>query len=244
MGIATTFRRRSADRVLAGLVAIALALALGLARQPEAAADHTPVPTSVALVGSLQSELGCPGDWAPECPNTELAPVAGSPGVFAATFDVPAGSYEYKVALNDTWDENYGAGGAPGGANIPLTAPGGPITFTYDHATHIIRDNLPKVLGGERAAQWVRRGLVAWDLPDVRDGFSYRLFRAPQGGLEIVDGVVVGGTSFPLQLDPAGLPTSVLADFPQLGAYEALRLPAAAQAQAKAMLTGQVAVAA
>ena len=163
--------------------------------------------------------------------------------MFAATFDVPAGSYEYKVALNDTWDENYGAGGAPGGANIPLTAPGGAITFTYDHATHIISDNLPKVLGGERAAQWLRRGLVAWDLPDVRDGFSYRLFRAPQGGLEIVDGEAVGGSSFPLQLDPAGLPTSVLADFPQLGSYEALRLPAAAQAQAKAMLTGQVAVA-
>jgi pullulanase-type alpha-1,6-glucosidase len=243
MGIATTFRRRSADQVLAGSVAIALALALGLAQQPEAAADHTPLPTSVALVGSLQSELGCPGDWAPECPNTELAPVDGSPGVFAATFDVPAGSYEYKVALNDTWDENYGAGGAPGGANIPLTAPGGAITFTYDHATHIISDNLPKVLGGERAAQWLRRGLVAWDLPDVRDGFSYRLFRAPQGGLEIVDGEVVGGSSFPLQLDPAGLPTSVLADFPQLGSYEALRLPTTAQAQAKAMLTGQVAVA-
>ena len=77
MGIATTFRRRSADQVLAGLVATALALALGLAQQPEAAADHTPLPTSVALVGSLQSELGCPGDWAPECPNTELAPVTG-----------------------------------------------------------------------------------------------------------------------------------------------------------------------
>ena len=27
-----------------------------------------------------------------------------------------AGNYEYKVALNNSWDENYGAGGAPGGA--------------------------------------------------------------------------------------------------------------------------------
>ncbi len=26
--------------------------------------DHTPIPASVALVGSLQPELGCPGDWA------------------------------------------------------------------------------------------------------------------------------------------------------------------------------------
>jgi hypothetical protein len=27
-----------------------------------ARADHTPLPDTVALVGSLQSELGCPGD--------------------------------------------------------------------------------------------------------------------------------------------------------------------------------------
>jgi hypothetical protein len=32
----------------------------------QAAADHTPVPDTVTLVGSLQSELGCPGDWQPE----------------------------------------------------------------------------------------------------------------------------------------------------------------------------------
>jgi hypothetical protein len=31
----------------------------------QAAADHTPLPDTVTLVGSLQSELGCPGDWQP-----------------------------------------------------------------------------------------------------------------------------------------------------------------------------------
>ena len=117
-------------RVAAGLACL-VALVIGA---PVARANHTPVPGTVALVGSLQSELGCPGDWQPECPQTRLQPVAGSPGVFRATFDVPAGSYEYKVALNNSWDENYGAGGVPGGANIPITAPGGPVTFTYDHA--------------------------------------------------------------------------------------------------------------
>jgi hypothetical protein len=40
------------------LVAIVL-LAVGAV---PARADHTPVPGAVALVGSLQSELGCPGD--------------------------------------------------------------------------------------------------------------------------------------------------------------------------------------
>ena len=93
----------------------------------------------MALVGSLQSELGCPGDWQPECPQTRLT---RDGDVFKATFDVPAGNYEYKVALNNSWDENYGAGGAPSGANIPLTAPGGPVTFTYDPATHVISDDV------------------------------------------------------------------------------------------------------
>ncbi len=78
-------------------------------------------------------------------------PDAGSPGVFRATFDVPAGGYEYKVALNGLWDENYGAGGSPGGANIALHSVGDPITFTYDHATHVIADDTPKKPAASRA---------------------------------------------------------------------------------------------
>jgi hypothetical protein len=34
---------------------------------------------------------------------------------------LPAGNYEYKIALNDSWYENYGLHAQPGGANIPLT---------------------------------------------------------------------------------------------------------------------------
>ena len=43
-------------------------------------------------------------------------------GVYAAEFTVPAGSWEYKVAVNDSWDEAYGLNG--GGDNIPLTVGG------------------------------------------------------------------------------------------------------------------------
>ena len=53
-----------------------LCVAALLAATPAAWADHTPTPGTVALVGSLQSELGCPGDWQPECPATRLQPVA------------------------------------------------------------------------------------------------------------------------------------------------------------------------
>ena len=55
------------------------------------------------------------------------------------TASLPAGSYAYKAAIDGSWDENYGAGGAPGGADIPLVldAPQD-VTFYYDHASHWI----------------------------------------------------------------------------------------------------------
>jgi pullulanase-type alpha-1,6-glucosidase len=207
-----------------------------------AAADHTPTPESVTLVGSLQSELGCPGDWQPECDATHLQPVAGEPGVYRGTFTVPAGAFEYKAAINESFDENYGAGGAQGGANLPLTAPGGEVTFTYNHTTHAITDDLPRSVTEQQAAHWVRRDLIAWDLPDARAGFSYRLYWAAQGGLTNDDGTITGGSSVPLQLVSSALPTSVRREFPHLASFEALRVPASVRSRIRAILTGQVAV--
>ena len=194
--------RRRVRLALVGL-AIAAVVATALPAQ-QAAADHTPLPSTVTLVGSLQSELGCPGDWQPECDATHLEPVAGQPGVFQGTFTVPAGSFEYKVALNDAWDENYGAGGVAGGANLPIVAPGGAVTFTYNHHTHIISDDLPKAVTAQQAAHWVRRDLIAWDLPAEREGFSYRLYWAAEGGLVNDNGAITGGSSVPLELVPPG----------------------------------------
>ena len=91
--------------------------------------------TSVAVVGNLQSELGCPADWDPACPDTELALVPGT-STWAATFRVPAGSYEYKVALNDTWAESYGDATFNLGGNIPLALEKATdLRFTYDDVT-------------------------------------------------------------------------------------------------------------
>ena len=102
-------------------------------------------PTSVTIAGSLQSEAGCPEDWNPACATTHLA-FDASDDVWQGTFTIPAGSYEYKAALNDAWDENYGLHAAPGGANIPLAAPGGDIKFYYDHKTHWATDNKSSVI--------------------------------------------------------------------------------------------------
>ena len=94
--------------------------------------------TSVTLAGSLQGELGCSADWQPDCAATHLTQVAGT-DAWQATFDVPAGSYEFKVALNDNWDVSYGAGGVLDGANIPLNLVGdASLVFSFDAGSHQI----------------------------------------------------------------------------------------------------------
>jgi hypothetical protein len=65
-------------------------------------ASHTPAPVSVTIAGSLQSEVGCPGDWDPACAVTHLT-YDPADAVWQGTWPVPAGSYEYKAALNDGW---------------------------------------------------------------------------------------------------------------------------------------------
>jgi glycosidase len=109
-------------------------------------ADHTPVPASVTIAGSLQSELGCGGDWDPSCSVTHLAYDSGDT-VWQGTWSVPAGSWEYKAALDDAWDENYGAGAQPNGANIGLSlADPADVKFYYDHATHWVTDDVTSII--------------------------------------------------------------------------------------------------
>ena len=104
---------RPARLRLALAVSLALVAALGLVSLPSSPKAQAAVRTA-ALVGSLQSELGCPDDWQPQCATTELAkdPTGTT---YSAVFSVPQGSWEYKVALNDSWDESYRADGTKGG---------------------------------------------------------------------------------------------------------------------------------
>jgi len=62
----------------------------------------------------LQSEAGCSDDWQPACATTHLTYNAED-GVWQDWFNVPAGYFEYKAALNDSWDENYGLNAQPNG---------------------------------------------------------------------------------------------------------------------------------
>jgi glycosidase len=123
-----------------------ITLIVGVLAPTPVLASHTPSPASVTIAGSLQSELGCGGDWDPACAATHLDYDAGD-DVWQKSFPLPAGGYEYKAALNDSWDENYGLHAARDGANIPLNlGAAASIKFYYDHKTHWITDNKSSII--------------------------------------------------------------------------------------------------
>lgn len=96
-----------------------------------------PQPESVTVAGDLNSEMGCSGDWLPACTSAFMT-LDPADTIWKLTADLPAGRYEFKAAINGSWDENYGQGGARNGTNIVLNHDGGPVTFRYDHSTHLI----------------------------------------------------------------------------------------------------------
>ena len=116
-----------------------LASLIGLV--PSSASD-TPDPTEVVIAGSLQDELGCSGDWQPDCSASGLS-FDAEDAVWQGAFSLPAGAFEYKAALNSSWDENYGAGAVRDGSNIGLAlAAPADVKFYYDHETHWVTDNV------------------------------------------------------------------------------------------------------
>ena len=166
----------------------------GVISPTPAFADHTTDPTGVTIAGSLQQELGCPGDWQPECASTHLAYDSGD-GVWQGIFPVPAGSWEYKAALNGTWDENYGQNATPNGSNIPLNLGAETsVKFYYDHKTHWVADNQTKVIatvpGSFQATlgcsgDWQPDCLRSWlQDPDGDGTYSFSTTAIPAGSYE------------------------------------------------------------
>ena len=168
--------------------------AAALVLLPAATASHTPNPTAVTVAGSLQSEAGCPGDWDPGCAATHLGYDAGD-DVWQGTFSLPAGSYEYKAALNDSWTENYGLHAQQDGPNIPLALPADTsVKFYYDHKSHWITDNKGSVIAVAPGSfqselgcpgDWDPGCLRSWlQDPDGNGIYSFETTALPQGAYE------------------------------------------------------------
>ncbi len=201
----------------------------------------------VTAAGDFQSELGCPSDWSPDCLRSWLEDPDGDGTYTFTTTGLPAGDYQVKATVGLSWDVNYGAGGVPGGANIDFSVPadGATVTFSFNSTSHVLSvlagNGLPSLK--RLRAYWLSRDYLGWNT-DSGTPASYRLYAAPNGGLAATPDGLTGGTSYPLSVDPAGLPAAIRARFPAQAGLTALRLPADVAAKAASLLTGQVAVAA
>ena len=93
-------------------------------------------PPRVTLVGSFQSELGCTTDGDAACTSTDLT-YESEDDVFQKSFNLPAGTHTYRVAINGGADGTYGAGAALDGPEISLTlAEPGSVKFYFDAKSH------------------------------------------------------------------------------------------------------------
>lgn len=149
---------------------------------------------SVTLPGSHNAAMGCAGDWQPDCTSAQLDLDADS-GKYTGTFDVPAGDYAFKVAIGGSWDENYGAGGVPGGDDITYTHDGGPLTFWYDPVTHVVQNSAQgpflTLPGSMNAAlgcpeDWMPGCMRTWMQDADGDGiYTFSTEDLPRGSYEV-----------------------------------------------------------
>lgn len=181
----------------------------------------------VTVPGSHNSEMGCAGDWTPDCEAARLT--LADDGTWTGTFELPAGSYEFKVAVNGSWAENYGADGVRDGANISYSTGGGPVTFTWDPETKVpaVQVGTPGTPGeGQQAAHWVREALVL----------------VPAGGFGAGDtwALETGSPEDPTSyaLHPGEVAADVAAEFPHLANHLALEVEGLDRAAATSALRG------
>lgn len=146
-------------RVWAILIVVSLVVSM-IWIPPAAKAETTQA--KVVLAGDFQTRLGASKDWDPAAAATEMTYLGD--GEYRFTGTLPAGTYEYKVAIDGDWKESYGIahyshpGGAGSEGSIQLRLPGDTeVTFYYNHNTHRIADStvykplpadhLPRVIG-------------------------------------------------------------------------------------------------
>ncbi|TLM84080.1 glycosidase [Pseudarthrobacter sp. NamE5] len=99
-----------------------------------------PQPEAVAVAGDFNTILGAPENWAPQYDEAQME-FDFLDQLWKKSAELPAGHYTFKIALNRSWDENYGAFGTFDGPNHELHHAGGTVTIRYNHSTRDITIN-------------------------------------------------------------------------------------------------------
>jgi len=94
----------------------------------------------VNVPGNYQSLVGCGSDWDPACKATAME--LGDDGLYrlvGEAGELPAGDYEFKIALDGSWAVNYGSDGQQDGPNYTISVPAdSKVTLVYDPETHLV----------------------------------------------------------------------------------------------------------
>jgi pullulanase len=186
-------------------------------------------PNTVTLVGNLQSELGCPGDWQPPCSTTFLAKNATE---WSGAFNIPAGNWEFKIAINGSWAENYGAGAQRDGPNITLNlTEARVVTFVYDEISHRISNDAEPIGNLRKAkAYWLSRDTIAIDTVslgisvDDLSSLVVKLHHSASADLTLSSVGVAGGEFISLSYDANGLSDTLKNQFRHLKNLTAFKI--------------------
>src|SRR5690606_16852019 len=151
--------------------------------------------------------------------------------------------------FNESWDLNYGEGGAQNGPNIGFTVPeeNTETVFSFDTITNVMTISV----GGETApavgnlflakAIWVTQDTIAWNIGRI-PGATYRLHYSDAAELALTDEGIEGGESIELTYDRSGFPEDVLGRNPQLSDYFALKIAPEDLDLVPEILRGQIAI--
>lgn len=92
-------------------------------------------PQSVTLSGDFDPLFGEAGHWSSDHRELQLAYDAAG-NVWLQTLQLPAGTYQFKILVNGSWEENYGRFGVRDGANHELhLLSDTTVTFRFDYST-------------------------------------------------------------------------------------------------------------
>lgn len=130
--VAKAVRKRKGDEKPAEAPAPAAA-----AEAPATSVETIEQPEAVAVAGDFNILLGAPANWAPQYDESQME-LDLVDQLWKLAADLPAGTYSFKIAINRSWDENFGAFGAFDGANHEVNHSGGQLVIHYDHRTRDI----------------------------------------------------------------------------------------------------------
>ncbi len=200
----------------------------------------------VTAMGNFQAQLGCSTDNDPGCLRSWLQDPEGD-GLYAfVTTRLRAGTYEVKVAIDESLDETYGADSRPGGAAAPFTVKndGDEIYFGFEAATKqlaISTEGAPRGNLASAQAHWVTRAAVLWNVVGSPK-YTYALHYDPTGAMTLGPNGIVGGQEIPLTYERGGPGEGVFQKFPHLAGYTTLKLNETDLAKVADILKGQIAV--